>query len=242
MISRAWLFLRAVLFYFGYSSSLLIHSSLCIIFGWLLPIKSRYRFFVLWNRFILRWLKITCGVDYRIFGIENIPPHPFVMLSNHQSPWETIFLYGYFPPLCAILKKELLRIPFFGWALAMLNPIAIDRGKRIGARQSLLNEGRKRLADGISVLVFPEGTRVAPGEEKKYSAGGVELAVSSEALIVPITHNAGHCWPTRKFLKTPGVIDVVIGRPIPAKGRDVRELTEEVRSTIQGALPLKQAT
>ncbi len=241
MSNPVLLFFRATVFYLGYSLTLFFHASLCVLFAWLLPIKARYHYVVMWNTFTIWWLKVTCGVSYRIVGVENIPPHPFVLLSNHQSPWETIFLYTYFSPLCAILKKELLRIPFFGWALATLNPIAIDRSKRIGARQILLNEGKKRLADGISVLVFPEGTRVAPGEEKKYSAGGVELAVTAEAIILPVAHNAGTRWPTRKFLKIPGVIDVVIGKPIPAKGRDVRELTEEVRLTIQGALPLEEA-
>jgi 1-acyl-sn-glycerol-3-phosphate acyltransferase len=224
------LFLRATVFYLGYSLSLIPHATLCVLLGWMLPIKTRYHYFVMWNTFTIWWLKVTCGVRYRIIGIENIPPHPFVLLSNHQSPWETIFLYTYFSPLCATLKRELLRIPFFGWAIALLNPIAIDRSKRIEARQTLLIEGQKRLADGISVLVFPEGTRVAPGEERKFSRGGTELAIIAEAIILPVAHNAGTCWPSHKFLKIPGTIDVIIGKPIPAKGRETRELTEEVQA------------
>ena len=230
MNNRVFLFCRATVFYVGYSLTLIPHATLCVLLGWMLPIKARYHYFVMWNTFTIWWLKAICGVKYRITGIENIPPHPFVLLSNHQSPWETIFLYTYFSPLCATLKYELLRIPFFGWALAMLNPISIDRSKRIGARQTLLIEGEKRLADGISVLVFPEGTRVAPGVEKKFSSGGTELAITAGALILPVAHNAGTCWPSHKFLKTPGIIDVIIGKPIPVNGREARELTEEVQT------------
>jgi 1-acyl-sn-glycerol-3-phosphate acyltransferase len=239
MSNPALLFCRATVFYLGYSLTLIPHATLCVLLAWMLPIKARYHYVVMWNTFTVWWLKITCGVHYRISGTENIPPHPFVLLSNHQSPWETIFLYTYFTPLCATLKRELLRIPFFGWALALLNPISIDRSKKFGARQTLLIEGKKRLADGISVLVFPEGTRVAPGENKKFSSGGTELAITADAIILPVAHNAGICWPSHKFLKMPGTIDVIIGKPIPAKGRDARELTEEVQAWIREALQSK---
>ncbi|MES2624016.1 MAG: lysophospholipid acyltransferase family protein [Pseudomonadota bacterium] len=230
MTTSIFLFCRAIIFYLGYSLSLIPHATLCVLFGWMLPIKTRYRYVVMWNTFVVWWVNVTCGVSYRVTGVENIPSHPFVLLSNHQSPWETIFLYTYFSPLCATLKRELLRIPFFGWALATLNPIAIDRSKRIGARQTLLVEGKKRLYDGISVLVFPEGTRIAPGVEKKYSSGGAELAITAEAIILPVAHNAGLFWPSHKFLKRPGIVDVIIGKPVPAKGRDARELTEEIQT------------
>lgn len=236
MANTVLLFCRAIVFYLGYTLTLIPHATLCLLICWMLPIKTRYRYVVMWNTFTVWWLKVTCGVHYRISGIENIPSRPFVLLSNHQSPWETIFLYTYFTPLCATLKRELLRIPFFGWVLAMLNPISIDRSKKFGARQTLLIEGKKRLADGISVLVFPEGTRVAPGEEKKFSSGGTELAITAEAIILPVAHNAGTCWPSHKFLKKPGTIDVIIGKPLPAKGRDARELTEEVQAWIREAL------
>jgi 1-acyl-sn-glycerol-3-phosphate acyltransferase len=229
--------LRSALFYLGYAVTLVVHSSLCVLVGWALPLPARFRFATLWNRFAVWWLGVTCGVRYRITGLEHVPPTPFVLLANHQSPWETIFLYYYFVPICAILKRELLRIPFFGWALAVLRPIAIDRSKGRSARNSLLVEGPKRLQWGLSVLVFPEGTRTEVGQEKKFFTGGAELAIAAGALVLPVAHNAGLFWPARKFAKRSGTIDVVIGKPIPAAGREARELTEEVQTWIRRALP-----
>lgn len=229
--------LRSLLFYAGYASTLVVHATLSVLLGWMLPLVTRYRFATLWNRFVIWWLRITCGVSLRVSGAEHVPKGPFVVLSNHQSPWETIFLYYYFVPVCAILKRELLRIPFFGWALAILHPIAIDRSKGRSARNTLLVEGPQRLAMGLSVLVFPEGTRIEVGQEKKFLPGGAELAIKAGALVLPVAHNAGLCWPARKFVKRPGVVDVVIGKPIPTEGREARELTEEVQNWIRQALP-----
>lgn len=226
--------LRSALFYLGYGSTLVVHATLCVLICWALPLHSRFRFAMLWNRFAVWWVGVACGVRYRISGLENVPAKPFVVLANHQSPWETLFLYYYFLPICAILKRELLRIPFFGWALAILRPIAIDRSKGHSARASLLTEGPKRLQAGLSVLVFPEGTRMQVGQEKKYLTGGADLAIAAGATILPVAHNAGVYWPARKFAKRPGTIDVVIGKPIPAAGREARELTAAVEAVIRG--------
>ncbi|MEX2367274.1 MAG: 1-acyl-sn-glycerol-3-phosphate acyltransferase, partial [Pseudohongiellaceae bacterium] len=129
---------RSTVFYTVYVASLLIHSSLCLAAGPFLSIQSRYRFFTLWNRFVMLWLRIACGIRFQVTGIDNIPPAPYVVLSNHQSPWETIYFYILFQPVCAILKKELLSIPFFGWGMRLLQPIAIDRSKKRFARNQLL--------------------------------------------------------------------------------------------------------
>jgi 1-acyl-sn-glycerol-3-phosphate acyltransferase len=220
---------RAILFYLVYAISLVIHSLLSVLLGWLLPLKARFHFVTQWNRFAVWWVGVCCGVRYQIEGREKVPTEPFVLLSNHQSPWETIFLYCEFVPLCAVLKKELFRIPFFGWALWMLKPIAIDRSKRRDARQSMLNQGKDRVKIGLNVLVFPEGTRAAPGEEKKFFTGGAELAIAAGVKIVPIAHDAGLYWPAHQLAKKPGVIRVVVGDPIDTTGREARELTEEVR-------------
>lgn len=236
------MWLRSALFYVGYAASLVVVASACVLFGWALPIRARYRLAMLWNHFVVWWVGVSCGVHYRISGLENVPAQPFVMLANHQSPWETLFLYDYFQPICAILKRELLWIPFFGWALAVLRPIAIDRSKGRSARNSLLTEGPKRLAAGLSVLVFPEGTRIEVGQEKKYLTGGADLAIKAGALIVPVAHNAGLYWPARKFAKRPGLIDVMVGRPIPAAGREARELTATVEGVIRGMLEQIQAS
>lgn len=229
--------LRSILFYLGYVLALVVHATLCVLLSWALPLIARYRLAMLWNRFVIWWLRLTCGIRYRITGLEQVPDKPYVMLANHQSPWETVFLYYYFMPICAILKRELLWIPFFGWALALLRPIAIDRSKGRSARSILLSEGPKRLEAGLSILVFPEGTRVDVGQEKKFMSGGAELAIKAGAWVLPLAHNAGTCWPARRFRKYPGTIDVVIGKPIPTTGRDARELTEEVQAWVRQALP-----
>lgn len=228
--------LRAILFYSVYSLSLLLFTPLCLVFGWFLPIRTRYQLFVLWNGFALWWVRICCGVSHEETGGGNLPKPPFVMVCNHQSPWETIYLYHRFTPLCAILKIELLRIPFFGWALWMLQPIAIDRSKRREARSTLLTEGGKRLANGISVLIFPEGTRVDPGQEHRFSAGAAELAIKNAVPIVPVAHNAGLYWPARRLEKIPGVIQFVIGDPIDTSGREPRELTAHLEQWNRSAL------
>lgn len=226
---------RSLLFYLVYSLTLVPHSSLCVLFGWMVPLKVRYNWFTQWNRFVVWWVGVCCGVKYELHGIEKLPQEPFVLLSNHQSPWETLFLYYQFRPLCAVLKKELLRIPFFGWALWLLDPIAIDRSKRRDARDSMLAQGRKQLDHGISILVFPEGTRGDPGADRKYYTGGAELAIASKARVVPVAHNAGVYWPARKLVKTPGTIKVIVGDPIDTAGREARELTEAVKAWISKA-------
>lgn len=229
--------LRSTLFYAGYALSLIVYASLCTLLGWLFPLKQRYRVVVLWNRFAIWWLGVSCGVHFRIRGEENIPEAPYVMVSNHQSPWETIFLYYRFVPLCAILKIELLRIPFFGWALAILRPIAIDRSKRRDARKTLLEQGLQRLnEERISVLVFPESTRVAHGEFKNFSNGAAELAVAAGVKVVPVYHNAGLFWPARRFLKQAGTVDVVIAPAIDTAGREPRELTQQLQQLIHAGL------
>lgn len=229
--------LRSILFYLVYGVTLLVHSSFCLIVGWLLPLKKRYSLVVQWNRFSVWWVGVCCGVHYEIEGREKVPDEPYVLLSNHQSPWETIFLYYEFRPLCAVLKRELLRIPFFGWALWMLNPIAIDRSKRRDARESLLTQGRKQLSNGISILVFPEGTRGKPGVDRKYFTGGAEVAIAAGAKIVPVAHNAGLYWPAHQLRKIPGTIKVIIGEPINSAGRDPRDLTEQVKLWVAKVLP-----
>lgn len=222
-------FFRSVLFYIGYSISLFIVASLSLLFAWMLPIKQRYPLVVSWNQFAIWWLKVSCGVSYRMSSAAALPTGAYVLVSNHQSPWETIFLYHQFQPLCATLKMELLSIPFFGWSLRLLQPIAIDRNKPRQARTTLLTQGLERLKSGISVLIFPEGTRVDPGQERKYSAGAAELAIAAGVPIVPLAHNAGKFWPAHKLLKVPGTIDITLGSPIATAGRDPKELIAEIQ-------------
>jgi 1-acyl-sn-glycerol-3-phosphate acyltransferase len=237
MFTQLSLFIRTLIFYTGYLITLIPFTTACVVIGCFFPIKSRFQYFVLWNNFAIWWLKISCNVHVNITGLNNVPSGSFILVSNHQSPWETIFLYDFFQPLTATLKKELLLIPFFGWALAMLNPIAIDRSKIRSARNMLLKEGQKRLDDGISVLIFPEGTRVDPGQDKAWSTGAATLAIEAEATLLPVAHNAGLYWPAHKFIKFPGTVEVVIGEPINASGQSPRELTEQVKQWVKQAVP-----
>lgn len=228
--------LRTFVFYLGYVGSLVVHSLVSVAAGVFMPVKARFRFFLLWNRFIMWWLKVTCGVRVRFQGTENVPSGPCVIVSNHQSPWETLYFIFHFMPACAILKKELLSIPFFGWGLRMLQPIAIDRSRKRQAMDMIIAQGRQRLADGISVIVFPEGTRVAPGEIKRFSTGGAQLALAAGVPILPVAHNAGLYWPARRLMKYPGTIDVRIGPPIFVTDTNAREATRAAEEWIRGAL------
>lgn len=225
--------IRAFLFYLGYTVTLVWFSVTGIILSSFLPYKISTRYILTWNRLIIAWLRITCGLRVKVYGAENLPKRSFVAVSKHQSQWETYFLQYYLAPVSVVLKQELLSFPFFGWALKITRPIAIDRGSPKQALRQTLEEGIKRLSTGISVLIFPEGTRVSPGEKGKYARGGINIAIKANAPIVPIALNAGEFWPADKFLKFPGTISVVIGKPIDASGKDSRELTLQIEQWIE---------
>jgi 1-acyl-sn-glycerol-3-phosphate acyltransferase len=200
----------------------------------LLPRRWVIRYLLGWNASMIAWAAWTCGVRYRLHGAENLPKdRPFVALAKHQSPWETYYLQRYLAPVSVVLKKELLNIPFFGWGLRIANPIAIDRGNPRVALRQLQQQGTARIQEGNSVLIFPEGTRVAPGESGNYARGGANIAVEAGAPVVPIAHNAGVYWPSGQFLKRPGTIEVVIGKPIDPAGKSSREITEQARDWIE---------
>lgn len=226
MLSNALIFIRSLLFYAGYFTATIITSITCMLVFWFIPLKRRFFIYSLWCRFVLFWLRVTCGVRYDIQGEENIPSSPVVVLSTHQSAWETIYLYYAISPVCPILKKELLKIPFWGWAMSLQKPIAIDRSKPREAGRSLLVQGKQRLLDGLSIVIFPEGSRSPAGTVKALSRGGAKLAVAANALTLPVIHNAGDCWPAHTLMKKPGVIRVRIGEPISSEGKSATEVTE----------------
>ena len=180
------------------------------------PPLTRYRIIKGWALIMLAVLKNVCGIRYRVQGAERIPAQPCIIMSKHQSAWETLAFQAIFPPQVHVLKRELLWIPFFGWGLAMVSPIAIDRRARGRALRQMIEQGGDRLARGFFVIVFPEGTRVAPGSRGRYRPGGAILAKETGAAILPVAHNAGLCWPRHTFLKRPGTITVSIGNPINA--------------------------
>ncbi len=199
-------------------------------------VRRRFSFAAWYARRMLAVLKFVCGLDFEVSGAENFPATPHVALWKHASAWETFaqFLIG--PPKVIVLKRELFWIPFFGWGLALLRSIAIDRGAGASAVNQVVEQGTARLGEGLSVLVFPEGTRVAAGETRKFGVSGALLASRAGCLVVPVTHDAGYYWPRRGLLKRPGTIRVVIGRPIASTGRDARAINAEARDVIVSTL------
>ncbi|MEZ5489942.1 MAG: lysophospholipid acyltransferase family protein [Gammaproteobacteria bacterium] len=222
------LFMRSLCFYAGYIVVTVILSFASLLLVWLFPDSKRHLFHKLWCSLMLGWLRFSCGITYRIEGLDNIPDEPVVVLANHQSEWETMFVYRHLAPICPILKKELLAIPVYGWAMRLVKPIAIDRSKLHEASRSILTQGRDRLEGGRSVFIFPEGTRALPGKIKKYSRSGAKLAIAAGVRILPIAHDSGHCWPAHRFLKLPGTIHVYIGMPLSTRNADSSGLTAQV--------------
>jgi len=215
--------IRIFIFYLLLGTSALLWCSLSFFVAPFLPFRLRYRFInVYWCR-CARWLtRVFLNINVRITGQENVPQTPCVIVSNHQSTWETFFLSAHFQPLSQVLKRELLYVPFFGWAMAMLRPIAIDRGNPKAALKIVAKKGDELLKDGVWVLIFPEGTRVPYGQVGKFSRSGSAMAVNAEMPVLPIAHNAGKYWAKEGWGKTPGTIDVVIGEPMYAEGTGPR--------------------
>ncbi|MDZ4097167.1 MAG: lysophospholipid acyltransferase family protein [Methylophilaceae bacterium] len=226
------IFLRSLLFTLGQWLFTLIFSLFAILTFPLHPI-TRYRIISLWARSMLWWLRITCDVRYRIIGRENIPDHPSIILSKHQSAWETLAFQQIFPPQVWVLKRELLWVPFFGWGLAMTSPIAIDRSAGREALKQMVSQGKDRMKKGFWVVIFPEGTRMAPGTKGKYHIGGAWLATHTSSTVVPVAHNAGEFWPKNSFIKKPGIITVSIGQPIESAGLKPDALNQQVEQWIE---------
>ncbi len=194
-----------------------------------LPYRLRYALVSRWTHCNLWWLEKTCRLRYSIVGIENNPQQPTIIFCKHESAWETLALQRYFTPQVWVIKRELLWIPFFGWGLATLRPIAIDRRSSRAALGQILTQGRARLNDGCWVVIFPEGTRVMPGERRRYRQGGALLAVKTGHPVLPVAHNAGDFWPRNGLIKRPGTIQLAIGPVIESTGRsaaDINRLAE----------------
>ncbi len=225
------IYLRALAFQIGFVLSVIVWAPVCLAFFWLPPIP-RFRVVSQWGRFTVWWCKITCGLSYRVVGLENVPAQPCVILAKHQSTWETLCFLQLFPPHAWVLKRELLWIPLFGWAMAMSEPIGIARTQRRRALEQVLEQGRERLATGRCVIIFPEGTRMPPGQTGRFRSGGVQLAQLAGCLILPVAHNAGSFWRRREFVKRPGVITVVIGAPIDARSGTVEAVNSRVQAWV----------
>ena len=203
---------------------------------WLPPL-ARFRFIIGWcwlNLFGARWI---CGIRHRAIGTENIPAGrgvlPHLVMSKHSSTWETLALNFYFPPLAFVAKKELLSIPFFGWAFALASPITIDRKAGTTAMQQIVTQGRERFRQGFWFVVYPEGTRIRAGTRAKYKTGGARLALELGVPIVPVAHNAGYLWPKGVLGKQPGTVTVSFGPAIEPDNKSIVALMSEVETWIE---------
>lgn len=201
----------------------------CIPFGY----RVEHALTRAWCKLMIGAARLLCGLQYRVLGTEQLPKQAVVVLSKHQSAWETIFLNGFCPRPVFVIKRELVLVPFFGWGLAMVKPISIDRKAGRDALNQVLEQGTQRLRDGHWVVIFPEGTRVAPGERKRYALGGATLAVHAGAPVVPVAHNAGHFWGRNAFTKRPGLITISFGPSIATQNRTAVEVIQETERWIE---------
>lgn len=229
------LWIRSLLFYLGVLVITPIFSILAIL---LFPLNNvtRSRIASGWAYCTIFWLKLTCNLGVSVKGLDNIPKHPSIILSKHQSAWETIALQTIFPPQIWVMKRELLMIPFLGWAFMALAAIPIDRSSGREALKKLVAHGKDRLARGLWVVIFPEGTRTAPGQRAKYHIGGAWLASHTQSTVVPVAHNAGRYWRKNSFKKYPGTIQLVIGPPIETAGLKPDEVNQRVENWIEAEM------
>lgn len=236
LMARASLFARSLLFALLIVIATVIWAIGCFAFL-LLPYRQRYWMIIRWNVFICYAAKYVCGIHWHVKGFDNLPDAPVILLSKHQSAWETIFYCWLMPrPLIFVFKKSLLFIPFFGWGLAMLRMIAIDRSRGREAMTQVIETGKQRLNDGQWVIMFPEGTRTPVGSQGKYKNGGAILAIGTDTPVVPIAVNSGDCWPRNAFIKKPGTIVVSIGTPVSPQGLSANELMEKVEHWIESEM------
>jgi len=222
------LLLRSLLYFVGSIISLILisFSGLLLIFA---SYPTRQKFLSQWAIFCIWWLKITLNIKTNVVGIENIINPPYIIISNHQSTWETLAFQTIFPAHTWVLKRELLWLPVFGWSLALLNPIIINRGDKINAMKKVIKQGADRLEKGISIVIYPEGTRQPYKKLGVYQNGGSAIAKKTGYSIVPVYHNAGKIWPKGSFIKKPGVITIVIGEAISQSNLKPSEVTENIR-------------
>lgn len=210
-----------------------IFFSIVALFSFPFSAHARYRLITGYNHIVISLARWVLGIRYVVEGREHLPQTSTIIQAKHQSAWETVAFLCLFPPVSPVIKQELLKVPFFGWGFRLLNPIAIDRSAGREALKQIVRQGKEKLAAGFWVLVFPEGTRVAPGEKGKYGIGGSWLAAETGTPVVPIAHNAGEVWPKNAFIKRPGTITVRIGPAISAEGKTASELTRAVESWIE---------
>jgi 1-acyl-sn-glycerol-3-phosphate acyltransferase len=230
--SRALLYVRSALFWAGFALLIGIFAVLLLL-SFPFPLEKRFVLTRAWSTLTIRWLGSVCKLHYEVQGRENIPRQPGIVFSKHQSTWETLTLNFWFTPQSWVVKRELLWVPVFGWGMYMMHPIALNRGASKKAVEQLVEQGRERLEKGQWIIIFPEGTRIAPGKTGRYRIGGAVLAERTGCPVTPVAHNAGEFWPRRNFIKKPGVIQVRIGPPINSANRTAQEILAEAEHWIE---------
>ncbi|MCW9047085.1 MAG: 1-acyl-sn-glycerol-3-phosphate acyltransferase [Gammaproteobacteria bacterium] len=234
-LSKFELYIRSSIFWLFHFISMVLVVILVLIFFWL-PVNQRYAIGSSWAKMNMHFLRWFCNLNYVIKGKENIPDEASLVISNHQSTWETMSFQHFLPNQLWVMKKELFRVPIFGWGLALMSPIAIDRSAGKKAIEQIVEQGEKKLNQGRWVVVFPEGTRISPGVEKKYKMGAFVFASRITHPVVPIAHNAGEFWPKHSFIKYPGTITVSIGEPFKANQMEASEVKDKVEKWIRREL------
>jgi 1-acyl-sn-glycerol-3-phosphate acyltransferase len=222
---------RSIVFTTLFFAVTAIYALVLVLVCWL-PIRQRQALAKTWGQVLLWLLKKLCGLRYEVAGLENLPPGAHISMWKHSSSWETFAQVVIFPPQHWVLKREIMWIPIVGWAINFLRPIAINRSAGTSAVNKIVAQGKECLASGAWVVIFPEGTRMPVNETRKYGVSGALLASRAGCKVVPVAHNAGHFWPRRGWLKRPGVIQVIIGPPIEAAGRDPRSINSDVQQWI----------
>jgi 1-acyl-sn-glycerol-3-phosphate acyltransferase len=209
---------------------------LCIIF-FPFPYRIRYLIINTYATSVIKALSLFCRITYHVEGKENIPTEPVIIFCKHQSTWETFFVQVIFPALSFVFKKELFWIPFFGWGLAAMKPIGIQRGSGRKAVNQVVSGGIRRLREGLCVVIFPEGTRTKATGPGRYRIGGAVLAAESGFPVVPVAHHAGEFWPRKGFIKRPGHITVRVGPKIDTQGKTPEQILAAARQWIEQQMP-----
>jgi 1-acyl-sn-glycerol-3-phosphate acyltransferase len=233
--ARPVLYLRSFLFWIVFAL-LIVLFALLLMLSFPLPLNKRFLITRAWSTLTIAWLAITCKLRYEVKGRENIGPGPGIVFAKHQSTWETLTLNFWFTPQSWVVKRELLWAPIFGWGMYMMEPIALNRGAGKRAVEQLIEQGRDRLEKGRWIIVFPEGTRIAPGKKGRYRIGGALLAERTGYPVTPVAHNAGEFWPRRQFIKKPGIIEVRIGPPIETKHKTAQQILSEAEQWIESQM------
>lgn len=226
------LYLRSFAFWIVFALLIPVFA-LLLLLSFPFPFEKRFAVTHLWSKATIAWLALTCDLRYEVQGTENIPSVPGIVFAKHQSTWETLTLNFWFSPQTWVIKRELMWLPFFGWGAYMMEPIALNRGSGKKAIEQLVEQGKDRLQKGRWIIIFPEGTRTAPGQHGRYRIGGAVLAERTGYAVTPVAHNAGEYWPRRQFIKRPGVIQVRIGPPIEPANKTAQQILNETEHWIE---------